>query len=389
VSLLCQGPALVSPLAALLFSTLGAPLIDAFGVRRVVLASLAVSAATHSLFAFGRSRLSVYIFVVVPSEALVGLALYVIALKDLTTRRTRSIAFALSTNLLNGAIVISLNLVEALRHTDITLLGARFSGLRMSVVASTLLIFVEWAMVFWFLHDVRALELPSKPSSAATAEHSAGEGEGGSHNGSAHGNGTVGASDASANGAGTAAIDVLLAPPSPPTPARTDGRRASLFALMPRLRTEESVRTYFGSSPPTRWPFFSSSSNSPPGSAGRRSSGPTTLRASFGAPSAARAAESSTDPSTNDPVDRPTNTDEADGHHVLRRGVDYMIVAKKPPGLSWPPRPVAALSGWASLVRDERFVRLAAYVTPRTPSRQLHTPWDPTPHTPCATPPHT
>ena len=100
--------AVTSPIA-LVAGICGAPLIDIFGVRRVVLVSLSLGTLMRGLFAFTSSRLWMIMYVAVPSEGLVPLALYVIALKDLTTSRTRPMAFAFSTNLLNLGVVASLN----------------------------------------------------------------------------------------------------------------------------------------------------------------------------------------------------------------------------------------------------------------------------------------
>lgn len=141
-----------------------APLVDMYGVRRVAIVSLSLSVLTHALLAFGRSRLSLLVYLCVPAEAPLGLALFTVALKDLTTSRTRATAFALSTALLNTGIVLSLHLIEVLRAVDVHIGGVLFSGLRLSVVASNALIVVELALVVATVHDVRAVDAEDEPA---------------------------------------------------------------------------------------------------------------------------------------------------------------------------------------------------------------------------------
>ena len=83
------------------------------------------------------------------------LALFVVALKDVTTPQTRPLAFALSTNLLNCGVVFSLNAVEALRAHDLRVGGSLISGLRLSVVAAVFLGLVELLLVYLYIFDVR------------------------------------------------------------------------------------------------------------------------------------------------------------------------------------------------------------------------------------------
>lgn len=376
--------ALASPIN-LIVSTLGAPLIDWFGVRRVVLVSLALSTATHSLFAFGRSRLSLYAYMLVPSEALVGLALYTIALKDLTTKGTRPIAFALSTNLLNMAIVVSLNLVEALRHTDHVIGGVLFSGLRLSVVVAAALTLVELVLVFLFVVDAQAVEVPSGESPGVMTggdEATSGGGVGGGGVGVVGGDGVGGSIGCGSSGGAhglaprppplryyDSTVDVHASARSPPggfalatalrSPHSTSARLTR--TMLTGLRSEHSARTLVADSraaaeaaaeaparpklapeapaPPTPAPEPASTAPSPVADA---PPSPAALRAACGAP-------------------------------ILSRRPGYIVVAKRASG--WPASKggsggggessgdgaLATLYGWASLMRDERFWRLAMY----------------------------
>ena len=153
-------------------SILGAPLIDIFGVRRVVLVSLVLSIVKHSMLAFGRTRLQVIGYLALPAESLVSLALFSIALRDLTTHRTRPIAFALSTVLLNWGIVVALQLVEVVRHVEFRVGAQLYSGLRLCAILSVGFTVVELLLVGLFVHDVRLVQTAREPSDGDVVDDS-------------------------------------------------------------------------------------------------------------------------------------------------------------------------------------------------------------------------
>ncbi len=433
--------AIASPIN-LIVSTLGAPFIDLFGVRRVVLVSLALSTITHSLFAFGRSRWSLYVYLMVPSEAVVGLALFTIALKDLTTTRTRPIAFAISTNLLNMAsvqagprapgleplasdrtslaaavglpscmpksphvglrlvrlactVVVSLNLVEALRHFDVELGGVLFSGLRLSVVVAVALTILEWLLVYGFVVDAHAIELPAtahedneaQPMKAPAAARTQPDGEAASPlapmpaangrpprlryfdsdrdlvGGVCGAGGSSGAPSSSVRSPlGGFALAAMLAPTS-----RAAAVAAEEGALLPLLRTEQSARRLqtFDSAPGAATPPPPPPLPPPP----RNNAAP---------PSEASAVADSHRPSHSLDEATPAELLAAAGAPILSRRPGYIVVAKRPPGLAprheragngsqngtggtGGARSFAAMRDWLALVRDARFVRLAVY----------------------------
>lgn len=120
----------VSEVISLVFALLGAPLVDGFGVRRVALCSLAASTCTTALLAFGRSTAALTTAVLLPADVLLGLAMYSIALKNLTTPLTRPVAFAFSSGLLNVGVVAAFNLVELVRRSSPAVTRARLAVTR-------------------------------------------------------------------------------------------------------------------------------------------------------------------------------------------------------------------------------------------------------------------
>ena len=307
--------AVTSPIA-LIAGICGAPLIDIFGVRRVVLVSLTLGTLMRGLFAFTSSRLWMIMYVAVPSEGLVPLALYVIALKDLTTSRTRPMAFALSTNLLNLGVVASLNLVELLRPFDLRVGGMLFSGLRLSLVAATLLTLLELLLVYLFVFDLQAVETTG--SSAAAAD-----------------------------------------PTVSPSARQSSSLRNSLSdgddGSSPEQRREQLVPPWLRSSPARS----TISGQSYLSSAALTSMLPFAGRASRASSHAPATPVVRSTPSAEAAIGAPATPGQATAQLTMP---SFVVVPKRPPGLrDGLPRPAAVLRGLAALVRMERFWRLATY----------------------------
>ena len=113
------------------FGLIGAVLTDAVGVRRVALTALSISVVGRGLLAFGRSRTAIYaaFYLFSPAgEALLATGLYRVALKKLTTPKTRAFAFAVeyATFNLSGALadVFQQTAQAAIRASEASLLLA-------------------------------------------------------------------------------------------------------------------------------------------------------------------------------------------------------------------------------------------------------------------------
>ena len=107
------------------FGLTGSILVDSLGVRRVALFALGVALLGRTLLAFGRSVPVLYaaLFLFSPcGDALLSVGLYRVALKKLTTPRTRPLAFGTSYAVSNMAGVCVALAVDAMRRNagDVT-----------------------------------------------------------------------------------------------------------------------------------------------------------------------------------------------------------------------------------------------------------------------------
>ena len=119
------------------FGLIGAVLTDAIGVRRVALTALSISVVGRGLLAFGRSRTSIYaaFYLFSPAgEALLATGLYRVALKKLTTPKTRAFAFAVEYATFNLSGALADVCIDAFRRRGDVTLGIKsshlFCGLR-------------------------------------------------------------------------------------------------------------------------------------------------------------------------------------------------------------------------------------------------------------------
>lgn len=120
--------------------------VDFVGVRKISLAALSIASVARALMAFGRSKRILYaaLFVCSPlGDALLSIGLYRVALKKLTTSRTRPLGFAVSYGVQNFAGVCVALLVDWIRAGDdvrvdfkIDLFDGIYTPVRQFVVSS-------------------------------------------------------------------------------------------------------------------------------------------------------------------------------------------------------------------------------------------------------------
>lgn len=111
---------------------IGCIIVDLWGVRKLSLTALSIASVARALMAFGRSREILYIALFICSplgDALLSIGLYRVALKKLTTRHTRPLAFAVSYAVQNFAGVCVALLVDWMRHGADICLDTKFVGL--------------------------------------------------------------------------------------------------------------------------------------------------------------------------------------------------------------------------------------------------------------------
>lgn len=120
--------------------------MDIWGVRYLSLQALFVAFVARGLLAFGRTKNLLYVglFVCSPlGDALMSIGLYRVALKKVTTERTRALGFAISYAVQNLAGVCVAILVDGMRRVgmDVTVCGVVFTPVRQFVVS-----FGDWIL---------------------------------------------------------------------------------------------------------------------------------------------------------------------------------------------------------------------------------------------------
>jgi len=132
------------------FSLSGSFLVDVVGVRRIVLPALAMELISRGLLTFNFRSQWLFVFCQVGlsnlGDALLGSSITLVALKQLTTKRTRGMAFGVQYGviLLGGAAADMIG--EPMRRRDYHLFGVVFSGVRMIIVCSLIAICVEFVV---------------------------------------------------------------------------------------------------------------------------------------------------------------------------------------------------------------------------------------------------
>jgi hypothetical protein len=144
------------------FGLIGAVLTDAIGVRRVALTALSISVVGRGLLAFGRDRASIYaaFYLFSPAgEALLATGLYRVALKKLTTPKTRAFAFAVEYATFNFSGALADVCIDAFRRRgDVTLGGQTMTPTRQFLVLTFFVVCASWLLVALHLRDESVVE---------------------------------------------------------------------------------------------------------------------------------------------------------------------------------------------------------------------------------------
>ena len=144
------------------FGLIGAVLTDAIGVRRVALTALSVSVVGRGLLAFGRDRASIYaaFYLISPAgEALLATGLYRVALKKLTTPKTRAFAFAVEYATFNLSGALADVCIDAFRRRgDVLLFGEVYTPTRQFLVLTFVVVCASWLLVALHLRDESVVE---------------------------------------------------------------------------------------------------------------------------------------------------------------------------------------------------------------------------------------
>ena len=144
------------------FGLIGAVLTDAVGVRRVALTALSISVVGRGLLAFGRSRTAVYtaFYLFSPAgEALLATGLYRVALKKLTTPKTRAFAFAVEYATFNLSGALADVCIDAFRRGgDVTLGDQVLTPTRQFLLLTFFVVCASWLLVALHLRDESVVE---------------------------------------------------------------------------------------------------------------------------------------------------------------------------------------------------------------------------------------
>jgi hypothetical protein len=146
------------------FGLIGAVLTDAIGVRRVALTALSISVVGRGLLAFGRSRTAIYaaFYLFSPAgEALLATGLYRVALKKLTTPKTRAFAFAVEYATFNLSGALADVCIDAFRrHGDATIFAETYTPTRQFLVL-TFVSFARRGSWSLFIFETRVSSRPT------------------------------------------------------------------------------------------------------------------------------------------------------------------------------------------------------------------------------------
>ena len=154
------------------FGLIGAVLTDAIGVRRVALTALSISVVGRGLLAFGRDRASIYaaFYLFSPAgEALLATGLYRVALKKLTTPKTRAFAFAVEYATFNLSGALADVCIDAFRRRgDVTLGEQTMTPTRQFLVLTFVVVCASWVLVVLHLRDESVVEADDGSPVAST-----------------------------------------------------------------------------------------------------------------------------------------------------------------------------------------------------------------------------
>ena len=146
------------------FGLVGSILVDIVGVRTVSISALSVAIIGRMLLAFGRTKSKLYLalFLFSPcGDALLSVGLYRVALKKLTTPRTRPLAFGVSYAVQNLAGAFVSIAVDQMRTgaEDIELYGRYFwaagvyTPIRQFIILTWVVVLVTCVIAYFFLED--------------------------------------------------------------------------------------------------------------------------------------------------------------------------------------------------------------------------------------------
>ena len=146
------------------FGLAGSILVDLIGVRRTTIYALSVAVVGRSLLSFGRSHGALYsaAFLFSPAgEALLGIGLYKVALKKLTTPRSRTIAFSVSYAVVNFAGGCADLIVSAMRTwgADTVWGDAVFTPTRKFAIVTLLAVTASLVVAVCFLEDLTVADV--------------------------------------------------------------------------------------------------------------------------------------------------------------------------------------------------------------------------------------
>eukprot|EP01051_Picozoa_sp_SAG22_P013770 SAG22_NODE_1581_length_4066_cov_1.922107_3_plen_456_part_00 len=150
----------------IVFGICGSLATDAFGVRQVSMAALAMALVGRGLLVFGRGPVALWaacLFFSPFGEAVLSTGIYNVALKKLTPPRLRPLAFAVQYASFNFSGALCDVAIEYMRaQPDRYILGARFTGLRCFLASTWLVLWVALAVVYFCVHDVTVVD-PTDP----------------------------------------------------------------------------------------------------------------------------------------------------------------------------------------------------------------------------------
>lgn len=158
----------VASTTGLVAGFVGSALTDYYGVRNMALIGLPIAVVSRAILTFGRSRnalIAAIVFLKPPGEALMGTAIYMVAIKKLTTSRNRALGFGLQWGIWSSADLVAIAVVERLRtrvfHEFAPIFGQAFSGLRVSVLVTWFVTILLMVFVFLFIYNETAVDLLS------------------------------------------------------------------------------------------------------------------------------------------------------------------------------------------------------------------------------------
>jgi len=156
------------------FGLSGSILVDYIGVRRVSLVALSVALVSRAILALSRTTLPLYVALFVSSfgDALLSIGLYRVALKKLSTPKTRPLCFGLSYACSNMAGICVAVVVDYMRkslndvHIDIhssfvvnSMIGGIYTPIRQFIVLTWLVLFITFIIAYFLLEDWTVLDL--------------------------------------------------------------------------------------------------------------------------------------------------------------------------------------------------------------------------------------